>query len=163
MEQLHGTEPGKRSGLTVAQHVNQWITLRNALAHGSVRHLLDRVDDPERWPDKWIGDPYASASHGRYRLWESDAEGDSSIPEAHRLTGATIQAGCARSCLALVVQVIDWLIVDVCTTGERSWDAEVLRLPPEWFARDLSAKFRGARLDEYAHRSLWGGPELLRR
>lgn len=162
LEGLSLGHPGARSGLTFAQHLNQWVTLRNALAHGSIRQLLARVDKPESWEDPKIGDPYASALHGRYRLWRSDAEGDSSEPPGKRMIGATIQAGCARSCLALVVQLVDWLIADICSTQARGWDADDLRLPAEWFQKELPDRFRGATAEHYAHWSLWGGPSLSR-
>ncbi|MFB9236253.1 hypothetical protein ACFFWC_11955 [Plantactinospora siamensis] len=163
MEDLVGVAPGRLSGLTFAQHLNQWITLRNALAHGSLRRLLARVDDPTRWTDSRIGDPYASVIYGRYRLWRSDAEGNSNAPEEQRMVGATIQSGCARSCLALIVQLVDWLIVEVGSSFQRHWDVEELRLPAAWFQRGLPGSFRGADEDDYAHWTLWGGPQLLRR
>ncbi|WP_018218379.1 hypothetical protein [Salinispora vitiensis] len=163
MEQLTGHDPGKRSGLTFSQHLNQWVTLRNALAHGSLHQLLNRVSDPRRWTDKAIGDPYASILHDRYRLWHSDAEGDSSVPPEQRMIGATIQAGCARSCLALIIQLVDWLIVEICSAHHRDWDADDLRLPSDWFQRDLPVSFRGSTAGEHAHWSLWGGPSLHRR
>lgn len=163
MEELCGTAPGRLSGLTFAQHLNQWITLRNALAHGSLRRLLVRVEDPTRWPDPSIGDPYASQIHGRFRLWFSDAEGNSKIPEHQRMVGATVQSGCARSCLALIVQLVDWLIVDIGSSFDRDWNVEDLRLPAAWFQRDLPESFRGSDGHDYAHWTLWGGPRILRR
>src|SRR5262249_1942411 len=70
MEDLIGTTPGDRSGLTFAQHLNQWVTLRNALAHHSVPRLIERASEPTTWTDPKIGDPYESVLHGRFRLWE---------------------------------------------------------------------------------------------
>ena len=113
MENLTADAPGRLSGLTFAQHLNQWVTVRNALTHGSIRRLLRRVNDPARWQDPKIGDPYASVIHGRFRLWESDATGGSGQPDEQRLVGATIQSGCARGCLSLIIQAVDWLIVDI--------------------------------------------------
>jgi hypothetical protein len=163
MEDLAGDVYGRRSGLTFTQHLNQWVTVRNALAHGSIRRLLRRVDDPARWQDPRIGDPYASVLHGRFRLWESDAPGDSWQPDEQRLVGATIQSGCARGCLALVIQAVDWLIVEIGSAHGRDWDVENLRLPQAWFHRSLPRDFRGDRADGYAHWTLWGGPALYRR
>lgn len=167
MEELTGLQHGKWSRLTFAQHLNQWITLRNALAHNSIRQLIDRANDASKWKDPEIGDPYASiqidGSHVRYRLWESDAPGDSKVPKEHRLVGATVQAWSARSCLAFIIQTVDWLIVDIAQAYRRGWDPTPFRLPPDWFERDLPPTFRGAKPDDYAHWSLWEGPELCRR
>lgn len=168
MEDLVDGKPGKRSRLTFAQHLNQWITVRNALAHNSVRQLINKAADPTKWQtDPDIGDPYGSlradGSRVRYRLWESDATGDSKVPEKDRLTGATVQAWSARSCLAFIIQAVDWLIVDIGQAHGRSWDPETFRLPQAWFERDLPPTFRGANADDYAHWSLWEGPELYRR
>jgi hypothetical protein len=167
MEELTGPQLGKWSGLTFAQHLNQWITLRNGLAHNSIRQLINMANDPNKWTNPQIGDPYkstqANGSHVRYRLWKSDAPGDSKVPEQHRLVGATVQAWSARSCLAFIIQTVDWLIVEVAQAHGRDWDPAPFRLPPDWFERDLPSTFRGARPDGYAHWSLWGGPKLYRR
>jgi hypothetical protein len=167
IEDLIGPQRGKWSGLTFAQHLNQWITLRNALAHNSIRQLITKAKDPNKWTDPQIGDPYksiqANGSQVRYRLWESDALGDSEVPEPHRLVGATVQAWSARSCLAFIIQTVDWLIVEVAHSHGRGWDPTPFRLPPSWFERDLPRTFRGAKPDDYAHWSLWEGPELYRR
>lgn len=164
VETLDGTEPGERSGLTFSQHLNQWIRLRHALAHGSIRYEVRRADDPTAWnPKDDVGDPYRSQWHGRYRLWESDATGNSQLPEKQRLIGATVQSGCARNCLALVIQTIDWLITDIAQAEGRRWDAEDLRLPAEWFDHELPPQFRGATPAGYQHWSLWGGIALHRR
>ena len=163
METLTGNQPGKRSGLTFSQHLNQWVTVRNALAHGSIRELLRQVNAPPALTDPGIRAAYTSISGKRYRLWESDAVGAASRDGEDRLSGATIQSGCARGCLALVIQVIDWLIVDVCHGHGRAWDAEDLRLPASWFERRLPSPFRSATPDGHAHWTLWGGPKLYRR
>ena len=47
-----------------------------------------------------------------------------------------------RGCLALVIQTIDWLIVDICRAHGRAWDSEDLRLPASWFQRKLPPRFR---------------------
>jgi hypothetical protein len=163
METLTGDQPGQRSGLTFSQHLNQWVTVRNALAHGSIRELLRQVNAPPKRTDPRILAAYTSASGKRYRLWESDAVGTASRHGEDRLRGATIQSGCARGCLALVIQVIDWLIVDICCAHGRAWDAEDLRLPASWFQRRLPSPFRSATPDGHAHWTLWGGPKLNRR
>jgi len=163
MENLTADAPGRLSGLTFAQHLNQWVTVRNALAHGSIRRLLRRVEQPARWQDPKIGDPYASVLHGRFHLWESDATGGSGQPDELRLVGATIQSGCARGCLSLIIQAIDWLIVDIGHAHGRGWDVEDLRLPQAWFDRELPRKFRGDHDSGHAHWSLWGGTALHRR
>jgi hypothetical protein len=164
METLNGAEPGERSGLTFSQHLNQWVRLRHALAHGSIRYELRRAGDPAEWnPNDDVGDPYRSQWHGRLRLWESDAVGNSQLPEQQRLAGATVQSGCARGCLALVIQAVDWLITDIAQTAGRGWDAEELRLPAAWFGRELPDLFRGVTADGYRHWSLRGGPALYRR
>lgn len=164
IETLDGVEPGERSGLTFSQHLNQWIRLRHALAHGSIRYEIRRADDPAAWdPKDDIGDPYRSQWHGRYRLWESDATGESQLAEQQRLIGATVQSGCARGCLALVIQAVDWLITDIAQAAGRGWDTEELRLPAEWFERELPPLFRGVTPDGYQHWCLWGGPTLYRR
>lgn len=160
MEELKGEAPGRLSGLTFTQHLQQWVTLRNALAHGSIRQLMGWVDDPGHWGDQ---DPYASELHGRYRLWESDATGGEPRRDEPQMAGTTVQSGCARGCLALIVQTVDWLIVDIGQAHGRGWDVEGLRLPETWFGRELPPAFRGARADRYAHWTLWGGPELHRR
>jgi len=166
MEELVGERRGGWSGLTFAQHLNQWITLRNALAHNSVRQLINAADDPNSWTGSNFGDPYASihpdGTRARYRIWESDAVGDSSEKQ-DRLTGATVQAWSARSCLAFIIQTVDWIIVDIAQAHGRSWDPDPLRLPQAWFERDLPPKIRGALPDGYAHWSLWEGPTLHRR
>jgi hypothetical protein len=110
METLVGDHPGQRSGLTSSQHLNQWVTVRNALAHGSIRELLRQIDAPPARANPRIRSAYTSISGERYRLWESDAVGIASQHGEARLGGATIQSGCARGCLALVIQLIDWLI-----------------------------------------------------
>ena len=46
METLTGDHPGQRSGLTFSQHLHQWVTVRNALTHGSIRELLRQVNAP---------------------------------------------------------------------------------------------------------------------
>jgi hypothetical protein len=177
MEELTGGQCGKNSGLTFSQHLNQWVLLRNALAHNSIRLLAASADDPSVWRDPDIGDPYASIrpDQPRWRLWESDATGDSSVPDAYRLTGATVQAWSARSCLAFIIQLVDWLIVDIAQAHGRGWDPALLRLPSAWFARDLPDRYRnqtragfpgtyrGQILTRYAHWSLWEGPVLYRR
>jgi hypothetical protein len=85
MENLTADAPGRFSGLTFAQYLSQWVTVRNALAHGGIRRLLRRADDPARWQDPKIGDPYASVLHWCFRLWESDATGGSGEPDQLRL------------------------------------------------------------------------------
>jgi len=165
MEDLTGEAPGQWSQLTFSQHLNQWINLRNALAHGSVRHLVSRAKRAGKaggWTDPVIGDPYASASGERYRLWQSDAVGNAT-QEAMKLDGATVQAGSARNCLALIVQTVDWLMVDVAQARGRNWEPEEFRLPASWFEPGLPEEFRGATRDGYAHWSLWGGRKLYRR
>lgn len=166
MEELVGARRGEWSGLTFAQHLNQWIMLRNALAHNSIRQLITAAASPGRWNSPDIGDPYASiqadGTCGRYRLWESDAVGDSGDKE-NRLSGATVQAWSARSCLAFIIQAVDWLIVDIAQAHGRGWDPDTLRLPQVWFERDLPPRIRGAVPDGYAHWSLWEGPTLHRR
>lgn len=116
MEELVGGRRGKWSGLTFAQHLNQWITVRNAFAHNSIRHLINAAASPDGWNGPDIGDPYASiqadGTCARYRLWESDAVGDGS-EEEDRLSGAPVQAWSARSCLAFIIQTVDWLVVDI--------------------------------------------------
>jgi hypothetical protein len=166
MEELVGERRGEWSRLTFAQHLNQWITLRNALAHNSIRHLISAAASPDVWNGPDIGDPYASiqadGTCARYRLWESDAVGDST-EEEDRLTGATVQAWSARSCLAFIIQTVDWLIVDIAQAHGRGWDPDTLRLPQAWFDRDLPPTIRGAGPNGYAHWSLWEGPTLHRR
>jgi hypothetical protein len=49
IENLTPDAPGRLSGLTFAQHLNQWVTVRYALEHGSIRRLLRRAGDPARW------------------------------------------------------------------------------------------------------------------
>jgi hypothetical protein len=165
MEELVGEQRGEWSGLTFAQHLNQWITLRNALAHNSIRHLIQAAASPNGWNSPDVGDPYASiradGTCARYRVWESDAVGDSS--EQDRLIGATVQAWSARNCLAFFIQAVDWLVVDIAQAHGRGWDPGTLRLPQAWFERDLPPTIRGAEPDGYAHWSLWEGPTLHRR
>jgi hypothetical protein len=163
MEALTGDHPGQRSGLTFSQHLNQWVTVRNALAHGSIRELLRQVNAPPERTDPRIRAAYTSISGGRYRLWESDAVGTTSQHGKDRLGGVTIQSGCARSCPALVIQTIDWLIVDICRAHGRAWDSEDLRLPASWFQRKLPSRFRSTTPDGNVHWTLWGGPEPYRR
>jgi hypothetical protein len=163
METLTGDHPGQRSGLTFSQHLNQWVTVRNALAHGSIRELLRLVNAPPERTDPRIRAAYTSISGERYRLWESNAVGTASQHGEERLGGATIQSGCARGCLALIIQTIDWLIVDICRANGRAWDSEDLRLPASWFRRKLPSRFRSTTPDGHVHWTLWGGPELYRR
>jgi hypothetical protein len=155
MEDLTADVPGQVSGLTFTQHLNQWVTVRNALAHGSIRRLLRRVDDPGRWQDPLIGDPYNSVLRGRFRLWESDALGDSRLPDEQRLVGATIQSGCARGCLGLVVQAVDWLIVDIARTTPSTTSH-----PDDWYRRVwVTHRFHplfGRDFEFVAHRHNWG-------
>lgn len=161
MEDLDGYTPGNKSGLTFSQHLRQWLELRNAIAHGSIRQLVHKIDDPGRGKP---GDPYTTAAGGRYRLWASDATGgDPTKVGPQHLEGATFQAGCARGCLALVIQAIDWLIVDIGQSHGRAWNVEQLRLPEAWFATKLPPLFRGTTSDGKAHWTLWDGPELHRR
>ena len=162
METLTGDHPGQRSGLTFSQHLNQWVTVRNALAHGSIRELLRQVIAPPERTDPRIRAAYTSISGERYRLWESDAVGTTSQHGEDRL-GGTIQSGCARGCLALVIQTIDWLIVDICHAHGRAWGSEDLRLPASWFQRKLPSRFRSTTPDGHVHGTLRGGPELYRR
>lgn len=178
MEELVGGQRGLHSGLTFSQHLNQWILLRNALAHNSVPREVKRAENPGVWGDPDIGDPYASTCSDwpRWRLWHSDSVGDRSASEETRLVGATVQAWSARSCLAFIIQLVNWLITDIAEAHGRGWDPEHLRLPSAWFSRDLPDEFRGQTRDSfpgkdrhgqpltsYAHWSLWEGPELYRR
>lgn len=162
METLTGDHPGQRSGLTFSQHLHQWVTVRNALTHGSIRELLRQVNAPPERTDPRIRAAYTSISGERYRLWISDAVGTTSQHGEDRL-GATIQSGCARGCLALVIQTIDRLIVDICRAHGRAWDSENLRLPASWFQRKLPSRFRSTTPDGHVHWTLRGGPELYRR
>ena len=163
METLTGDHSGQRSGLTFSQHLNQWVTVRNALAHGSIRELLRQVNAPPERTDPRIRAAYTSISGERYRLWESDAVGTTSQHGEDRLGGAPIQSGCARGCLPLVIQTIDRLIVDICRAHGRAWDSENLRLRASWFQRKLPSRFRSTTPDGHVHWTLCGGPELYRR
>lgn len=161
MEDLIGTNPGHRSGLVFGQHLNQWITFRNALAHHNVTRLIERAAKPDTWTEPRIGDPYKSSIHGRFRLWEYEIIRNHPTYGEQRYTGASTNAGCVRGCLALIIQAVDWLIVDIAQAHRRTWDSSHLRLPDEWFQRDLPPTFRSARAENYENWTLWGGPEPM--
>ena len=55
METLTGDHPGQRSGLTFSQHLNQWVTVRNALAHGSIASCFVRLTLPRSGPTRASG------------------------------------------------------------------------------------------------------------
>lgn len=162
MEDLIGTAPGDTSGLTFGQHLNQWVTLRNALVHHDVQRLIDRAGDPNRWTDPKIGDPYKSSLHGRVLLWECEIVRNDPVHGKQSYTGASTNAGCVRGCLALIIQAVDWLIVDIARAHGRAWDTTDLRLPDEWFQRNLPPTFRGASPENFENWTLWGGPKLYR-
>jgi hypothetical protein len=162
MEDLIGTTAGQTSGLTFEQHLNQWVTFRNALAHHGVPRLLARSENPSTWTDPMIGDPYKSVTGERFRLWEYEIIRTDPVYGDQRYAGASTNAGCVRGCLALVIQAVDWLIADICQAHGRSWDTTYLRLPGEWFQRRLPPKYRGARAANHVNWSLWGGATLYR-
>jgi hypothetical protein len=156
MESLLGQQPGSTSGLTLSQHLDQWIELRNAVAHHQVRELAAVAIDAAKWRAReerrarrrLRQDPYATPT-GRWVLWDSSAGSDE------------VQAGAARACLALVLQILDGVIIEIC--HYHSWTANELRLPMEWFASSLPASFRGVEQSRQHHATLWGGTFLNRR
>ncbi|MEO9328717.1 MULTISPECIES: hypothetical protein [Gordonia] len=81
-------------------------------------------------------------------VWRSDADGSN---------GLTIQAGAARACAALMVQLVDQVIRAVALTSGFSLRTSEL-LPSEWFASESPAKLRGVENPG----SLWGGTALAR-
>lgn len=165
MEDLVGNKPGVFSGLTLAQHLNQWVTLRNAIVHHGIARLNDRARDPRFWKSApQIGDPYQSAFGGRVCLWEFErVRTDPATGGKASMWDVSRHAGCVRGCLATVIQVVDWIIVDISRAFGRDWDADGLRLPEVWFRRDLPLTFRGGSKEQYQTWTLWGGPALCRR
>lgn len=55
METLTGDHPGQRSGLTFSQHLNQWVTVRNALALEVSASCFARLTPPRRGPTRASG------------------------------------------------------------------------------------------------------------
>jgi hypothetical protein len=153
-ERLFGHAPGRHTGLTLSQHLDQWIELRNALAHQQVQHHASVAREAKRWHHLHRAhdrkDPYdvGGGDERRRLLWNSDADSD------------TVQNGAARIAVALFIQVMDFLISDIAT--RQNWPSETLRLPEEWFGRRLPDRYRGINTDELHHQTLWGGMALHR-
>lgn len=152
-ETLSGTQPGARSGLTLGQHLDQWVELRNGLAHQQVKQLANVSRNAARWKKdrfhKGRQDPYVTNINTRRVLWDSGAATD------------TLQGGAARSSVSLFVQVLDSVIVDIATHNR--WDPDQFRLPAIWFESRLPERYRGVALEDMHHQTLWGGLKPIRR
>lgn len=119
MEDLVGTNPGHRSGLTFAQHLNQWITFRNALAHHSVPQLIERAAKPDTWTNPKIGDPASPTSMGDPDCG-STRSSRTIQPTASSATPARAPTpAVSGGCLALIIQAVDRLIVKIAQAHGR--------------------------------------------
>lgn len=112
--------------------ITGWIETRNAVAHAAMPQLAD-------------------SEHA----WRSDAEGGGPLDLA---AGLTVQAGGARVCLSLFIQLVDQIAPAVEQAAGIS-DATQTRLPDWWFGAAGPSGVRG--VDEPG--ALWGGHDLARR
>jgi hypothetical protein len=116
----------------LTKSITGWIETRNAVAHAAMPQL-------------------AESEHA----WRSDAEGGGPLDLA---AGLTVQAGGARVCLSLFVQLIDQIAPAVEQAASLRETTQT-RLPGWWFDATGPSGVRG--VDEPG--ALWGGHELGRR
>lgn len=124
------TQHGDTNG-ELTNAITGWIETRNAVAHAAMPQLAD-------------------SEHA----WRSDAEGGGPLDLS---AGLTVQAGGARVCLSLFVQLVDQIAPAVeKAAGLR--ETSQTRLPGWWFDETAPSGVRG--IDEPG--ALWGGHELAR-
>ena len=133
-EFLSGTQAGQKGGLTISQHVDQWISVRHGVAHQAL---------PQKAHQAQNGIAANKAVHGKGRavIWTSSSGVD------------TIQSGAARACLVEMLQVADCTLRTVAESiGLRPSE---LGLPGGWFESELPTHLaRGYKGGE--PRQLWG-------
>jgi hypothetical protein len=135
--------------LGTGEVVYQAFKLRHAVAHRFLPQMGDgspqagngrqRLTD-----DHWLNDP-------GQQFWLSDKK-----------DGLSVQAGCARGLLALVIQLVDHVIAGVAHAQgdpEASRTIMASRLPAEWFTRTYPA---GTRKTVHTDLELWRGKTLTR-
>lgn len=125
------TQHGDPDG-KLSNAITGWIDTRNAVAHAAMGQLAD-------------------SEHA----WRSDAAGGGPLEFD---AGLTVQAGGARACLSLFIQLVDQIApaVEQATCVHETTQT---RLPSWWFDRTGPSGVRG--VNEPG--ALWGGHELTRR
>lgn len=152
-QNLNGDQVGT-GGLTMCQHLDQWVELRNGIVHHQRSEVYRLALDEQLWKDRYKSqkrsDPYLMESGGRWVIWRSAA------------TSLGIQSGPARACLAFVVQLLDNAMMSICETND--WNPWSARLPAEWFSQSLPDRFRTVNVADLHCKTLWGdGVALIRR
>jgi hypothetical protein len=144
--------------VTVGETLYQAIELRSAVAHSYLpemqgvrrRHRWDGGDGTrvERL-SHWLDDP-------AQLFWLSDKG------RGADRNGLSVQAGCARGVLALLIQLVDQVIVGLAVRLPSAQEREVLlahRLPREWFMQVHPGGTRRGMPDGL---DLWRGACLVR-
>lgn len=133
---LKGNTLGAKYGLTIGQHLDQWILLRHAIAHNAMPQLEKRIS-AKKW-DTSVNpksDPFRNSEGEKICLWGP----------------STVQAAPARACLLALLQVADSTLK---TLADRTGAVrDEVALPNGWFQPELPKSLaRG----HQGSRVLWG-------